>query len=148
MMRYYGERTIRLNGNIPPCYGRVRDRYGCCYSVVNLSLEENYMLLDQEDNHNKGLAPIFCWTPEPRDVNKLFDFYADLNDRNGHVGLRIWRISQGGIVSDFILSDEEQAIVLKRLNTHCRRLFGKTCMELLKEARERMDPKELEGMVI
>ena len=142
------QKSIRLNTDISPCYGRVRDREGCCYSVVTIHLFDTYSLEDRADDPRfKGLTPLFYWTPDGRDINRLFDFYAEINDKHeDHIEVRVWCVDMDGEVDDFIFSDEEKAKLLKKLSSHCRRIFGKNCGELLKDAREHMDPEELRNI--
>ena len=150
MISDFDKRSIRVNDRIPPCYGRVRDKAGCCYSVVTLGLTYKCAMLEKAENDPriKGLAPLFYWLPAERDIYKLFDFYAEISNRKAdRIEVHVWYVDQDGEIGRFEFGDDEQAGVLKKLNAQCNRLIGKTCRKLLEEARERMNPAELEDAI-
>ena len=148
MIGEFFERAVWLDTNIPPCYGRIRDRNRCCYSVVTLSLVDREVILGEPNAKFKGLEPIINWIPYGSAIARRFHFHAELNDKNGRIGIRIWHLEEYGEEESFELSFDEKIDVLRKLDILCKHLLGKTCFQLLKEARERMDPKELENIVI
>ncbi len=148
MIKEYSERAIWLDKNIPPCYGRVKDSNRCCYSVVTLGLVNMDVRLGEPTPKLKGFDPIIYWIPYWWKHAGGFHFCAELNDKRGCIGIRVWFLNADSVVVSFELSREDKIDVLRKLDLQCKRLIGKTCIQMLKEARERMDPKELENIVI
>jgi len=155
-MRKNLERAIRLNPKVPPCHGFVRNRKGC-YSTVAFALRYTDFLINSAEGHRRsaGLEPLICWDDEMEEymIDGSYDFHLEMNDRPGNrVEIIIRYVTEsdmGGDAEDgkarsIRLTREEQDTLLKQLDMQSRQHFGKTCEELLEEARNKWR-SEIEG---
>ena len=95
-----------------------------------------------------GLAPLVYWDKELEDyiVDGSYEYHLEMNDRPGNrieVCIRYIVDScyhgESGEVISIRLSREEQKTVLGSLDEQCRQFYGKSCADMLAEARARME---------
>lgn len=149
--------TAGLNPDRTPCYGYVKNKSGC-YSVVTFSLKYGEAWEDSDGNLwiPKRIHPLGFWEVDPFEYkeDRLYDFWLEMNNKYGNViSLDIsfmpsacyWPM--GERVHHIELDAEEHTALLGKLDEHCRKFYGKSCAELLAEARKRMWPKDEEDMI-
>lgn len=141
----YRTRIVQLNTKRMPCYGRVKNKNGR-YSTVTLSLCDRFVTPEEGEpgRWQKGHNPLFFWVPEKQYTYYSFESWAEINNKHGdHIEVYLYAVDEYGTIHDFGLDSEETVRVLKKLNSQCKRVFGKDLEGLLEAARERMNPAEL-----
>ena len=125
--------------------------YPCRFATVGFQLMDTAALSQIADRIRKdaGFKPMHAmdeFTEEMCDQDGWYDFYVGLND---------WSHSRLDSCIEFVvvssdapdneelytidLSGSEQESVYARLDEQCRKYLGKSCADLLKEAKERME---------
>lgn len=154
MISIHNHDSVQLNPRVQPIYGRTRDRNHCCFSTVTLKLYDSpFLFMKVEDDPEiVQMKDSFknCWDVlEWRDYLGHLSFWTEFNNRpTDHLEVCVWYMDEYGKTKDLPMAADEQALIVRRLNTQCRQVFGKTCRRMLSEARNRMDPKELEGIEV
>ena len=130
---------------------QVFDSYPCRFATVGFQLMPSTLLGQIADRLrvDKGynpMRPIDGYTNEMCDPEVFYDFYFGLND---------WSETKCDTFIQFVvvnadspdneemytidLSHDEQVAVYNRLDEQCRGQLGKSCTDLLAEAREEME---------
>ena len=143
--------AIRVKKDVKPTFGRVRDKNRCCYSTVTLMLDNTAYLEmrveedPEEQELKESLRDLVNW----ENFLGRNRFWVEINNRDGdELGVCLWYMNESGKTDSLSLTKEEQAIVINRVNRQCSEEYGKSCRQLLSDARKRMAPKELEGIEI
>ena len=143
--------SIHVKKGVKPTFGRVRDKDRCCYSTVTLMLDNTAYLemRVEEDPEEQELKEYLKDLVDWENLLGRNEFWVEINNRDGDkLGVCLWYMDERGRTNSLSLTKEEQAIVINRVNRQCEEEYGKTCRQLLSDARKRMDPKELEGIEI
>ena len=124
------------------------------FATVNFQLMSTWLLDSIADRIRKDagfvpMSPMDEYTDETCDGDGWYDFFIGISDRyEGAVDTSIEAVvcnsssaDEGGSYS-IDLSEEEQGYIYARLDEQCRKYLGKSCAELLDEAREAMEEYE------
>ena len=126
------------------------DSYPCRFATVNLMLESSDFLCTLADHIRKdlGFKPLSAmdeYTDETCDQQGWYDFYVGLNDYNESkvdscITFIIVNSESEDDESSYVidLSLEEQKAMYRRLDKECKRRYGKSCENLLDEARKEL----------
>ncbi len=128
--------------------------YPCRYPTVGFQLMATNGLTQIADRIRKDLGfapmhPLDEYTDDTCDNDGWYDFYIGLNGySDNHMDSCIEFIVVNSDSPDneemysIDLTMDEQATIYKRLDEQCRKYEGKSCDELLAEARKRMEEDE------
>ncbi len=147
--------SVSLDEEIMYGSDQAYDSYPCRFATVGLEVDGGYGLCRIVDRMRKTLGFKPLEPLEPLDFDDDYDsdcdqegeyrFYVGLNDYNASkVDSCITVIlinsrspdNEDSYVID--LSEEEQKALYRRLDEDCRKLLGKSCEDLLEEARNQM----------
>lgn len=124
--------------------------YPVRFATVNLELESSGFLCNLADRIRKdlGFKPLDAmdeYTSETCDQSGWYDFYVGLNDYNESkmdscITFVVVNCESDDCESSYVidLSCEEQKAMYQRLDEECRRKYGKSCEDLLEEARDEL----------
>jgi len=95
---------------------------------------------------HRPMHPLDEYTEEMCDQDGWYDFYYgihDLSDGAGNASIEFIVISDNADDNEEMytidLSTDERAVMYNRMDEQCRQYLGKSCAELLVEARKRME---------
>ena len=146
------DREIIISEKEPYCCGALRTKKGSFYSV-NFLLEETDVLAgiaEYQRRHGCGwLRGRYSFGGIPKctshDYDMVFTFRLEINDiPKDHIGIVIryfstaWTGEEYSGTSEIELLPVMQRVALKKIDRQCKKLYGKSCEELLEEAKERM----------
>ena len=116
------------------------------FQLMSTSLLSGIVDRIRKDQGFTPLHPIDEYTDEMCDGDAFYDFFIDLNDcSQTKVGTCIEaavcnsRSADEGELYTIDLTPEEQIALYNRLDEQCRQYLGKSCAELLSEAKGRME---------
>ena len=149
MSRTNLDTAIQLDANVPPCCGFVKNKK-TGYANVEFRLKETKFLKNSAEFRriSEGLDRFFIWDEHEEEwiIDGYYEFWIAISDRlknRTEVCIRYSAFSyvteQSEKVRIVRLSCKEQSFVLGQLNEQSKKLFGKTCDELLAEGRKRLE---------
>ena len=160
MSRKNLDKAICINPKVPPCYGHIQNKAGS-YSTVVLRLDDTNFLMNSAEGYRRSqrLEPFFEWD---RDSGEYFiygeyEFWAELNNKpDNHIELQLRYVAipeceylnegSSTYTRSIRLTTTEQDTLLKIIDKQCVHLFGKSCAQLLNEARARFSKEKKYGV--
>ena len=116
------------------------------FQLMSTSLLSGIVDRIRKDQGFSPLHPIDEYTDVMCDGDAFYDFFIELNDwSQTKVGTCIEAAvcnshsTDEGALYTIDLTTEEQIALYNRLDEQCRQYLGKSCAELLSEAKERME---------
>ena len=130
--------------------------YPCRFATVGFQLMDTAGLSQIVDRirveKHEGLRPMHPmdeYTEGMCDQNGWYDFFVGINDYDDHhmdACIEAIVVSDGSPDNEELytidLNEHEQEYVFARLDEQCRQYLGKSCEQLLEEARKKMEEED------
>ena len=150
------EKIIQISEKVPPCFGRVTNDEGRYYTV-DFQLDNTLALVDLLDNYREKGDFLMDELPakgkylpnDPAQDRFLerppYDCRLEINsypEDRIEVSLRYCTTdpfeTDCRVMHEITLEGSQENRILEMLNSQCQQLFGKSCEDLLAEAKKRM----------